>query len=307
MTQKTDIKKRKPSISAFLSLISMGLGQIYNGELFKGLFLKISLLFSLCLFAILVFKSSRELLLWLFVIVVFLFLKLYSMVQAFVKSRRLGIDYAMKNFNKSYFYVIVTVVFLVMNVAFPLLIAKYALREMTPYHPFRSESAKQRYLAFYDNVAKDWPVESETRMVDTSFGKTYVRISGPADAPPLVLMHGANATSLSWIPNIKALSENYRTYAVDNIYEFGRSLFTKIFKVPDDLLMWMDEVFLELDLGDNFNMIGMSYGGWLTSQYALNHPEKLDNIVLLAPAATVLQLGPGFLKSSLIIPHDFMI
>ena len=305
MTQKTDTKKRKPSISAFLSLISIGLGQIYNGELFKGLFLKISLLFSLCLFAILVFKSSRELLLWLFVIVVFLFLKLYSMVQAFVKSRRLGIDYAMKNFNKSYFYVIVTVVFLVMNVAFPLLIAKYALREMTPYHPFRSESAKQRYLAFYDNVAKDWPVESETRMVETSFGKTYVRISGPADAPPLVLMHGANATSLSWIPNIKALSENYRTYAVDNIYEFGRSIFTKIFKVPDDLLMWMDEVFLELDLGDNFNMIGMSYGGWLTSQYALNHPEKLDNIVLLAPAATVLQLGPGFLKSSLIsiLPH----
>jgi pimeloyl-ACP methyl ester carboxylesterase len=122
-------------------------------------------------------------------------------------------------------------------------------------------------------------------------------------------MHGANATSLSWIPNIKALSKNYRTYAVDNIYEFGRSVFTKIFKVPDDLVNWMDELLLALGLSSDINMIGMSYGGWLTSQYALNHPEKLDNIVLLAPAATVLPLGPGFLKSSLIsiLPHRYFV
>jgi pimeloyl-ACP methyl ester carboxylesterase len=302
---KSRSKKRKPVLSAFLSLISLGLGQVYNGELFKGLLLKAGLLFSLCLFAILVFRSPKELLLWLFVIISFMVLKVYSMVQAFTQSRRLGSDYALKNFNKSYFYVIVTVIFLVMNVAFPLLIAKYALREMTPYHPFRSESAKQRYLVFYDDIAKDWPVESETRMVDTSYGQTYVRISGPDNAPPLVLMHGANATSLSWLPNIKALSRSYRTYAVDSIYDIGRSVFTKIFKVPDDLVNWMDELLLGLGLTSDINMIGMSYGGWLASQYALRHPDKLDNIVLLAPAATVLPLGPGFLGPALlsILPH----
>jgi pimeloyl-ACP methyl ester carboxylesterase/TM2 domain-containing membrane protein YozV len=283
----------------------MGLGQIYNGELFKGILLKGALLFSLCLFAILVFKSPKELLLWTVVIIFFLILKLYSIIQAFLKSRRLGTNYTLKRFNKSYFYALVTVVFLVMNVALPLLIAKFALSEMTPYHPFRSAGAKQRYLEFYDDIAKDWPVESETRMIDTSYGRTFVRISGPVDAPALVLMHGASATSLSWIPNIKALSQSYRTYAVDNIYDFGRSVFTKIFKVPDDYVGWMDELFSALDLSDKINLMGLSYGGWLTSQYALNHPEKLDNIVLLAPAATVLPLGPGFLKPALlsILPH----
>lgn len=302
-------KKRKPGLSAFLSLISLGLGQVYNGELCKGILMKTAMLFSLCLFAILVFKSPKEFLLWSAVLVFFLLLKIYSVVQAFLKSHRLGTNYTLKIFNRSYVYVLITIVFLVMDVAFPLLIANYALREMTPYHPFRSESAKQRYVAFYDDMAKDWPVESETRMVDTSFGQTYVRICGPVDAPPLVLMHGANATSLSWIPNIKALSENYRTYAVDNIYELGRSVFTKIFKTPDDLISWMDESLLALDLSSGINMIGMSYGGWLTSQYALNHPEKVDNIVLLAPAATVLPLGPGFLKSSLIsiLPHRYFV
>lgn len=298
-------KKRKPFLSAFASLISTGLGQIYNGELVKGILLKAALLFSLCSFAILVFKSSRELLLWIAVIVFFLLLKMYSMVQAFLKSRRLGENYVLNRFNRSYFYALLTLVFLVMNVAFPLLIAKYALMEMTPHHPFRSESAKQRYLAFYDEIAKDWPVDSETRMVETSCGRTFVRTSGPTGAPPLVLMHGANATSLSWIPNIEAFSRHFRIYAVDNIYDIGRSVFTRTFKTPDDYIDWMDELFSSLDLGNDINLIGMSYGGWLTSQYALAHPERLDSIVLLAPAATVLPLGPGFLKPALLsmLPH----
>jgi pimeloyl-ACP methyl ester carboxylesterase len=283
----------------------MGLGQVYNGELFKGILLKIVLLLSLCLFAILVFKTHMELLLWIVVLSFFMLLKLYSMIQAFSKSRRLGPDYAMKKFNRSYFYVLVTIIFLVMNVAFPLLIARFSLADMSAHHPFRSEGAKHRFLTFYDNAAKNWPVPSETRMIDTSHGQTFVRISGPVDAPPLVLLHGANATSLSWIPNIKGLSESYRTYAVDTIYDFGRSVFTKIFKLPDDLVAWMDELFSALDLGTDINLMGLSYGGWLTSQYALSHPEKVNQIVLLAPAATVLPLGSGFLKPALIsiLPH----
>ena len=303
------VKKRKAGVSAFLSLISTGLGQVYNGEVFKGILLKGTLLFFLCLFAIFVFKSHKELLLWAAVITVFAFLKLYSTIQAFLKSRRLGTHFILKGYNKSYFYIILTVLFLVLNVALPLTIAKFALAEMTPYHPFRSETAKERYLKFYDTKAEDWPVESDTRMIDTSFGQTFVRISGPADAPSLVLMHGANATSLSWIPNIQALSENYRTYAVDNIYDFGRSVFTRKFKEPEDFICWMDELFTKLDLEEDINLMGLSYGGWLTSQYALSHSERLEKIVLIAPAATVLPLGPGFLKSALlsILPHRHFI
>jgi pimeloyl-ACP methyl ester carboxylesterase/TM2 domain-containing membrane protein YozV len=300
-----DIKKRKPFIAASLSFLSTGIGQVYNGQLFMGIMLKTGFLLTLCSFAILVFKSSQELLLWVAVIVIFLLLKLYSMVQAFIEARRSGTDHALKKYNRSYVYIFMTIIFLAMYVALPLLIANFALAEMTSYHPFRSEGAKQRYLAFYDSNAKKWPVDSETRMVDTSYGQTYVRISGPVDAPPLVLMHGANATSLSWIPNIKGLSEDYRTYAVDSIYDLGRSVFTKVFKKPEEFVDWMDELFTALELGDNINLMGLSYGGWLTSQYALKHPERIHNIVLLAPAATVLQLGPGFLKPALIsiLPH----
>lgn len=159
--------------------------------------------------------------------------------------------------------------------------------EVADYHPFRSEGAKETYLAYYDNRAKGWPIPSETKMVDTSFGQTFVRISGPSDAPPLVLLPGSVFNSLMWIPNIKALSKKYRTYAVDNIHDCGRSIYTQELKSPQDFVQWLDELFITLDLGNDIRMMGLSYGSWLTHQYALQHSQCLKRIVMLAHPAIV--------------------
>jgi pimeloyl-ACP methyl ester carboxylesterase len=167
--------------------------------------------------------------------------------------------------------------------------------EMPPFHPFRSAKAKEQYLRLYDMRSKKWPVPSETRMVDTSYGQTFIRISGPVDAPPLVLLHGGSGNSLQWIPNINALSGFFQTYAVDNIYDYGRSVYTRPVKSPDDFINWLDELFSALELGVNINLMGLSYGGWLTSLYALRFPNHLDKIVLLAPAFTVLPVRVGWI------------
>lgn len=60
----------------------------------------------------------------------------------------------------------------------------------TSYHPFTSSAAKQRYLNFYDKEARLWPVPAETLSVSGTYGKTFIRISGPVDAPPIVLIPG---------------------------------------------------------------------------------------------------------------------
>jgi len=54
--------------------------------------------------------------------------------------------------------------------------------EMKAYHPFRSVAAKEQYLEIYEKRAKTWPVDSQTRLVDTSYGQTFVRVSGPVGA-----------------------------------------------------------------------------------------------------------------------------
>jgi pimeloyl-ACP methyl ester carboxylesterase len=93
-------------------------------------------------------------------------------------------------------------------------------------------------LAYCDSLAaKAWPVASEERFAPTSYGQTFVRISGPAGAPRLVLLPGAVATSLIWAPNIQALSEAYRTFAVDQIGDVGRSTCTKPVRCVKDLLV----------------------------------------------------------------------
>lgn len=166
--------------------------------------------------------------------------------------------------------------------------------ENLAYHPFKSAEAKEVYLTRYDRKAEEWPVASEARLVNTSYGQTFVRISGPSGAQPIVLLPGAVLNSLMWAPNIEALSKPYRTYAVDNIYDCGRSVYTRQPKRPDDFVNWLDELFTALELGERINLMGLSDGGWLTSQYALRFPKRLAKIVLLAPAATVLPIRAEF-------------
>ncbi len=179
--------------------------------------------------------------------------------------------------------------------------------EMPAYHPFRSAKAKAEYLADYDMRAERWPVVSGSRTADTYYGQTFVRISGPDDAPPLVLLPGASGNSLMWLPNIKALSKCHRTYAVDNIYDYGRSVYTRPIESPADLVNWLDELFSALELGDNVNLMGISYGGWLTSLYALRFPNRLNRIVLLAPGGTVLHVRPEFWVRVILsrLPHRY--
>jgi len=177
--------------------------------------------------------------------------------------------------------------------------------EIPPYHPFRSAKAKEQYLQLYDMRAKKWPVPSEVRTVDTSYGPTFVQISGPAGAPPLVLLHGGSGNSLQWIPNIEALSGVFKTYAVDNIYDYGRSVYTRPIKSPDDFTNWIDELLSALEPGNRINLMGLSYGGWLTCHYALRFPNRLDKIVLLAPVFIILPIRLSWFIRAMVgfLPH----
>ena len=172
-------------------------------------------------------------------------------------------------------------------------------------HPFKSAAKRDRYLENYDARAARWPVPSQEVYVDTSWGETFVRISGPEDGPALVLLPGANGTSLMWEPNVAAWSERYRVYAVDNVFDFGRSVYVRNMTTPGDFVEWLDELLVRMGLEDNVNLLGLSYGGWIAGQYGLAHPERLTRLVLVAPAATVAWFSGDFITKGIkcLIPH----
>ena len=160
-------------------------------------------------------------------------------------------------------------------------------------HPFRSSRARERYLAHYDAWAKEWPIPSNTRSVTTSQGNTFVRISGPSTAPPLVLLPPTRASSLGWMLTIAALSEHYRTYAVDNICDIGRSANSRPIDSRLDAMEWLDELLDELGLREGVSMMGASFGGWMAAEYALHEPARLAATVWLSPPGMVVRPSAG--------------
>ncbi len=162
-------------------------------------------------------------------------------------------------------------------------------------HPFRSIEARERYLSYYDGQAAFWPVDSVTRMVRTDDGETFVRISGPDDGPPLVLLPAARASSLCWVAVIEALSQRFRTYAVDAIYDVGRSVNARPIRTAADATAWLDRLLDALGLTEGVNLMGLSLGGWLAAEYVLHDPKRLSRVVWLAPAGAVMPISSGFI------------
>jgi pimeloyl-ACP methyl ester carboxylesterase len=181
--------------------------------------------------------------------------------------------------------------------------------KMPPHHPFCSARARDRYLKRYDERSRAWPVEGETRIVETPAGETFLRVCGPPDGPALVLLPSASANSLFWIPNIESLARSFRVYALDNIYDFGRSVYRVPFKTVDDCTDWLDALFEALGLKEDVSLMGLSYGAWLTGQYALRFPRRLRGVVLIAPPATVRQLPGAWAWYGLtaLLPHRYFL
>jgi pimeloyl-ACP methyl ester carboxylesterase len=164
------------------------------------------------------------------------------------------------------------------------------------FRPFTSHEARDRYLAHYAAMEKYWPIESENRTATTGHGTTFLRVSGPADAPPLVLLPGGQSTSRVWRKVIEPLSSRFRTYALDAIYDQGRSVPARPAKDVADLTAWLDDVLDALDLRNGVNMAGISYGAYATAEYALHAPQRLRKIVWVAPVMVAAPISQEFLE-----------
>ena len=143
---------------------------------------------------------------------------------------------------------------------------------MAKLDPFRSPQARDDFIAKYDAVVADWPVDCEERDLEIEFGATHVIVSGSESAPPLVLLHGAAATAVMWRPVIEALSATYRCYCVDTIIEGNKSVASRRILGKTKLVTWLRQVFAALDI-EQARVVGLSYGGWLAANLAVPTPR----------------------------------
>ncbi|MEO5922265.1 MAG: alpha/beta hydrolase [Bryobacteraceae bacterium] len=151
---------------------------------------------------------------------------------------------------------------------------------------FASEVKKVRILEWCERFRRRIPVPVEDVEVSTSFGRTRALIAGPRDAPPLVLLHGALASSAHVLPELGPLLQTRRVYALDVIGQSPWSEDRRLDVSGNDYGQWLSEACTALGL-DTFDLFGVSWGGFVAMRGAIVAPERINSLVLMVPAGIV--------------------
>jgi pimeloyl-ACP methyl ester carboxylesterase len=124
--------------------------------------------------------------------------------------------------------------------------------------------------------------------LDRPGARIFYEITGrPGSAPPLLLSHGYGASSQMWRPNVAALAAGRQVITWD-MRGHGRS------DSPDDPEQYshaacMADMGALLDAAGTERAVlgGLSLGGFLSLAFALEHPQRVDALVLC-------DTGPGY-------------
>jgi pimeloyl-ACP methyl ester carboxylesterase len=161
-------------------------------------------------------------------------------------------------------------------------IARRAEATMSRSSAFKTPEGEAAFLAAYNAAMTHWPVPYEERDIPGRFGTTHVIVSGAKDARPLVLLHGYDATSAMWAPNVADFSREYRIYAIDVMGQPGKSVPTEPVRSAEDYAEWLTATLDGLHL-TGVCLCGVSYGAWLALNFALAVPQRVQKLALLSP------------------------
>ncbi|WP_434340297.1 alpha/beta fold hydrolase [Motilimonas cestriensis] len=155
---------------------------------------------------------------------------------------------------------------------------------------FKSLKSEIEFQKAYDNLLDDWAVETQSLWVRSEFGETHIIVTGPENGKPLVLLPGAQGTAAMWGDVISELSVSRRIYSFDLIDQVGRSRPEKILTSPTDCVEWIEQTLDVLSLS-KVDIVGNSLGSFMVASFASQRPERVNKVILSAPAATVANIS----------------
>ncbi len=108
--------------------------------------------------------------------------------------------------------------------------------------------------------------------------RIYYETHGPADATPLVFLHGAGGNHLSWWQQVPHFRDRYRCVTMSH-RGFGESVETARPRggaaFADDLRALLDHLRIE-----RAPLVAQSMGGWTALRFALAHPQRVERIMM---------------------------
>ncbi len=120
----------------------------------------------------------------------------------------------------------------------------------------------------------------EQREVTIGTIKTTFLLSGSGE--PVILLHGAGAGAVTWYPSINTISKNFQVFAPD-IVGYGES------DKPDApynrpyFSKWLKGFLKELKIS-KAHIVGLSQGGAIALQFAIDNPNMVNKLILVDSA-----------------------
>ncbi|MFI9379925.1 alpha/beta fold hydrolase [Kutzneria sp. NPDC052558] len=147
---------------------------------------------------------------------------------------------------------------------------------------YKSAAGAAQIRRQYEDWLTHWPAPAERRTVPTRHGDTFVMVSGTEDGPPVVLLHGSGANTITWMALAGKLAGRFRLFAVDVIGEPGLSAPSRPPLGSPAYAEWLDDVLDGLGLTE-VQMVAVSLGGWLAIDYVTRRPGRVSRLALMVP------------------------
>ena len=120
--------------------------------------------------------------------------------------------------------------------------------------------------------------------------RMHIRDTGPKTAPIVILLHGLGSSLHTWEPWAQTLSLHYRVIRFD-LPGFGLTGPDPTGDYSDARAIAVLAALMNSLSVSHASLIGNSMGGKLAWQFAAEHPQRVDKLVLISPDGFA---SPGF-------------
>ncbi|WP_426997092.1 alpha/beta fold hydrolase [Pseudarthrobacter sp. N5] len=141
---------------------------------------------------------------------------------------------------------------------------------------------KHEYASVWSDLAQ---LEFSQGFIQAGPYRTRYLHAGDSSKPTLIAMHGITGHAEAYVRNLKALSEHFDVWAIDFIghgYSSKPEHPLEIRHYIEQLLGFMAAIGVEKSY-----LTGESLGGWVTAQFAIDYPEKVERILLNTMGGTM--------------------
>jgi len=157
----------------------------------------------------------------------------------------------------------------------------------------KSSTSLTSFLGFSE--LPDWYITSNYSYADSKWAENDfglpIHYRDVGEGPVLILLHGEISSLHTWEAWIDVLAQDFRVIAIDlpgsGLTGVPNCIDNPKKSCPENLTLDYIQHTLEYfidDLNiDQFTLVGSSYGGYLAAQYTLEHPNRLDKLVLISP------------------------